>query len=30
VSEVYPFDEAPAAMRAVESGHALGKVAVRG
>jgi NADPH2:quinone reductase len=29
VSEVYAFDEAPAAMRAVESGHALGKVALR-
>ena len=29
VSEVHPFDEAPAAMRAVESGHALGKVTIR-
>ena len=26
VVEVRPLDEAPAAMRAVESGHALGKV----
>jgi len=29
VSEVHPFEEAPAAMRAVESGHALGKVTLR-
>ena len=29
VSEVHPFEEAPAAMRAVESGHALGKVTIR-
>ncbi|MBV9921818.1 MAG: zinc-binding dehydrogenase, partial [Pseudonocardia sp.] len=29
VSEVYPFEEVSAAMRAVEGGHALGKVAVR-
>ncbi len=29
VSEVYPFEAAPAAMRAVEGGHALGKVALR-
>jgi NADPH:quinone reductase-like Zn-dependent oxidoreductase len=29
VSEVYAFDEASAAMRAVESGHALGKVTLR-
>jgi len=29
VSEIFPFDEAPAAMRAVEGGHALGKVALR-
>ena len=28
VTDVRPFDEAPAAMRAVESGHALGKVAL--
>lgn len=28
VTEVRPFDEAPAAMRAVEGGHALGKVAL--
>lgn len=28
VTEVYPFAEAPAAMRAVESGHARGKVVV--
>jgi hypothetical protein len=26
---VHPFEEAPAAMRAVESGHALGKVTIR-
>jgi NADPH2:quinone reductase len=29
VSEVFPFAEAAAAMRAVEGGHALGKVALR-
>lgn len=29
VSEVLPFDEAPAAMRAVESGHTRGKVVLR-
>jgi len=29
VSEVHPFEEAPAAMRAVETGHALGKVTLR-
>jgi NADPH2:quinone reductase len=29
VGEVYPFEEVSAAMRAVEGGHALGKVAVR-
>ncbi len=28
VTDVRPFDEAPDAMRAVESGHALGKVAL--
>ena len=30
VSEVFPFAEAAAAMRAVEGGHALGKVALPG
>ena len=29
VTDVRPFEEAPAAMRAVEGGHALGKVALR-
>jgi len=29
VGEVYPFEEVSAAMRAVEGGHAVGKVAVR-
>ncbi|MGI5126354.1 NADP-dependent oxidoreductase [Pseudonocardia sp. CA-107938] len=29
VTEVYPFDEAGAALAAVESGHATGKVAIR-
>jgi len=28
VLETYPFDETPAALRAVESGHALGKVVI--
>jgi NADPH:quinone reductase-like Zn-dependent oxidoreductase len=28
VTDIRPFDQAPAAMRAVESGHALGKVAL--
>ena len=29
VTDVYPFDEAAAALAAVESGHATGKVAIR-
>jgi NADPH:quinone reductase len=28
VLQTYPFDEAPQALRAVESGHALGKIVI--
>jgi NADPH:quinone reductase-like Zn-dependent oxidoreductase len=28
VLQTYPFDEAPTALRAVESGHTLGKVVI--
>jgi NADPH:quinone reductase-like Zn-dependent oxidoreductase len=28
VLQTYPFDEAPQALRAVESGHTLGKIVI--